>query len=233
MKNPLKTYQFYVKFIGAALLLTLGIWLLADEASAKFIVLLFTGFVAIIFALVRFIPLMRTLKSGKSKAVNAVEILLDIVLAVYLILAAFSLRSDSQSSFSRFNDQNYRFFIALLLFIRVVSYFACTVLMKEETDRTKFFVHILLMSITMVLCALNNITSQWIALVIAVIAFLCSFALIGDGGIGYYRYRKKIVLERKKTETIVDAPTDGKEAPTQPNRIPLEDESPQDSVQIQ
>lgn len=109
MKNPLKTYQFYVKFIGAALLLTLGIWLLADEASAKFIVLLFTGFVAIIFALVRFIPLMRTLKSGKSKAVNAVEILLDIVLAVYLILAAFSLRSDSQSSFSRFNDQNYRF----------------------------------------------------------------------------------------------------------------------------
>lgn len=233
MKNPIKSYQFWFKIIGAALLLVLGIWLLIDNTSAKFLVLMFTGIIAGAFALIRIIPLIRTLKSGRSKIVCLVEIILHLALAVYLIFAALSIKSDPEAKFSKFNDENYRFFIAFFFYSRAVAYFICTVLYKEETDKTKFWVHIVLITVAAVLCALTDITSQAIAISIAVIAFLCSLGLMTEGAVGYGRYRKQIVKERndQKQEEVVEETTI--EAPTHQEIIPMIDENEQqDSTQV-
>ena len=55
-KNPLKTYNFWFKIIGAALLIAFGLWIIFDEAMAVFMVLMATGLVAGNFAINRFIP---------------------------------------------------------------------------------------------------------------------------------------------------------------------------------
>lgn len=235
MKNPIKTYNFWLKIIGAALLIAFGFWLVFDKNGAIFIVLMFTGLLAGIFAIIRFVPLVRTLKSGRAKITCAVEIVIHIIIACLLIYGAISILQDKESDFSRFMDKNYRFIVAFFFYTRVVSYFMCTVLFKEETDKTKFWAHITLITISCVLCALSDIQSQTIAIIIGVIALLCSLGLIIDGAIGYNRYRKAIAVERekKKAEEQVEEPTSDIEVPTDEVVIPMIDEEPKnDSTQV-
>lgn len=222
MKNPIKTYKFWLKIIGAALLIVLGVWLLVDNTTAKLVVLLFTGLVAGIFALIRVIPLLRTLKTGRARIVCFVEILIHLALAVYLCFAAFNLKEDPESAFAKFNDQYYRFFIAFFFYSRAVVYFICTVLFKEETDRTKFWVHIILMTLACFLCALDNLTTQAIAITIAVIAFLVSLGLIAEGASGYGRYRKMVVKERNANKEKEEKEKIEKEAPAREQIVPVD-----------
>ncbi len=237
MKNPIKTYSFWIKIIGAALLIAFSIWLLVDESMAIFIVLMLTGLVAGIFAIIRVIPLLRTLKSGRAKLTCFVEILVHIVVAILLVFGAISIvRTDEKemSWYARFMHDNYRFFIAFFFETRVISYFMCTVLFKEETDKTKFWVHILLLVLGCVMCSLSNLDAHVIAIVIAVIALLCATALIAEGGVGYNRYRKTIVKDREKQKEEETKKEDGLEVPAKEEVIiPVHDENQdQDQGQV-
>ena len=230
MKNPIKTYNFWLKIIGAALLIVLGVWLLVDNTTAKLVVLLFTGLVAGIFAIIRVIPLIRTLKTGRAKLVCFFEILIHLLLSVYLCYAAFNLKQDPESALAKFNDQYYRFFIAFFFYTRAVVYFMCAILFKEETDKTKFWIHIILITLACFLCAIDNLTTQAIAITIAVIAFLVSLGLIGEGASGYGRYRKMVVKERNANKEKKDQPKPEKEVPTREEIIPVEDPKDQPTV---
>ncbi|MDE5546392.1 MAG: hypothetical protein K2I88_02895, partial [Anaeroplasmataceae bacterium] len=132
MRNPFKTYSFWVKIIAAALLITLGVWLIIDvntgEKFSTFIVLMFTGLVAGVFAIIRAIPLMRTLKTGKGRLTCIIEIAVHIGLAAAMIFAAIAKVSNEESDFADFVYKYYRFAIALFFYTRIVSYFVCTVL---------------------------------------------------------------------------------------------------------
>ena len=206
MKNPFKTYSFWVKILAAALLITLGVWLIIDvntgEKFSTFIVLMFTGLVAGVFAIIRMIPLMRTLKTGMGRLTCIIEIAIHIGLAAGMIFAAIAKISNEESDFADFVYKYYRFVIAFFFYTRVVSYFICTVLCKEETDKIKFWVHIGLLTLTCVICAVA-FKGRTIAWIIAVLALCCSAFLIVEGGTGYNRYRKAIAKEReeKKEET--------------------------------
>ena len=237
MKNPFKTYAFWVKILAAALLITLGIWLIIDvntgQNLAVFLVLLFTGLIAGIFAIIRTIPLMRTLKTGKGRIVCIIEIAIHIALSVGMIFAAIMKIKDREenSGFADFVYKYYRFVIAFYLYTRVVSYFICTVLCKEETSKIQFWVHIGILTLTCVICAIA-FEGKTIAWSIAIIALCCSVALIVEGGMGYNRYRKTISIERekKKQEEIDEedqAIDDGKDF-----IIPMIDEDPDDTLHI-
>lgn len=202
MRNPIKTYQFWLKIIACALLIVFGLWILLDKDTAKAIVLVFTGLVSVLFGVIRFIPLIKTLKNGKSKVVSVVEIVLDLAVGAYLIFAGWKLTINPSSAFSKFNDSYYRFFIAFILYLRAVIYFMCTVLYKEETDKIKFWSHIILITVACLVCSLNDVTTDSIAIGIAVIAFIISLGLAVDGGVGYSRYRKMIFKQRNEQETI-------------------------------
>lgn len=228
MKNPIKTYKFWIKIIAAALLIVLGLWILFDNTIAKILVLLFTGLVTGIYALIRVIPLIKTLKTNKARLISLLEIIVDLLLAVYLCFAAINLKEDPTSDFAIFNDKYYRFFIAFILYSRTVVYFMCTVLFKEETDKSKFWAHILLITIACLLCALTDITSQGIAITIAVFAFLVSISLITEGSSGYWKYRKNITVEKNKDINDSKENTE-EELPSGKIIIPVNDDMPQDS----
>lgn len=218
MKNPIKTYGFWLKIISAALLIAFGIWLLVDKDMAVFIVLMFTGMVAAIFALIRVIPLIRTLKSGYARLTCVGEIIIHLGISALLIFGAISIvkaEEEGDHAFADFMRDNYRFIIAFFFETRVISYFMCTVLFKEETDKIKFWVHILLLVLGCVMCSLYKLDAHVIAIVIAVIALLCATGLITDGGMGYNRYRKAVAKEReeKEKDKKEEQPSDQKDAP--------------------
>ncbi|MDE6241939.1 MAG: hypothetical protein K2M08_05945 [Anaeroplasmataceae bacterium] len=236
MKNPFKTYSFWVKIIAAALLITLGVWLIIDvntgEKFSTFIVLMFTGLVAGVFALIRAIPLMRTLKTGKGRLTCIIEIAVHLGLAAAMIFAAIAKISNEESDFADFVYKYYRFAIALFFYTRIVSYFVCTVLCKEETDKLKFWIHIGLITLTCVICAID-FKGRTIAWIISVLALFCSAFLIVEGGMGYNRYRKSISKEReeKKQEQVSD--DEGLEAPSDEEFIiPMVDDEPEDTIHI-
>lgn len=200
MKNPIKSYSFWTKIIGAALLITLGVWLLIDintgEKFATFIVLMFTGLVAGIYAIIRAIPLMRTLKSRLGRFVCIIEIIIHIGLSVAMVFAAITKISNEESKFADFVYSNYHFAIAFFFYTRVISYLICTILCKEETDKIKFWVHIGLLTLTCVLCAIP-FEGKTIAWIISIIALCCSAFLVIEGGTSYNRYRKEIAKDRE------------------------------------
>lgn len=238
MKNPFKSYSFWIKIFAAALLITLGIWLIIDvntgEKFATFIVLMFTGLVAGVFAIIRAIPLMRTLKTGKGRLTCIIEIAIHIGLAIGMIFSAVIKIGNDESEFADFVYKYYRFVIAFFLYTRVVSYFVCTVLCKEETDKIKFWVHIGLLTLTCVICAVA-FKGKTIAWIIAVLALCCSAFLIVEGGMGYNRYRKTISKEREEKKQ--ESQEEGMELPSEDSEtliIPkIDEEKNEEQVNLQ
>ncbi len=226
MKNPMKSYNFWLKILGAALLITLGVWLIIDvntgENFAVFIVLMFTGLVAGIFSLIRAIPLLRTTKTGKAKLIGCIEIAIHLGLSIAMIFGAIVKISNDDSDFANFVYKYYRFVIAFYLYTSIVAYFCSTVLCKEETEKIKFWTYIGLLTLTCVICAVN-FKGKTIAWIIAILALLVSLGLIVEGGMGYNRYRKTILKDReiKKEEAKEE-----QEAPAKDEQEPIEDEGP-------
>ncbi len=238
MKNPVKTYSFWLKIIGAALLIALGVWLIVDintgEKLATFIVLMFTGAAAGIFSGIRFIPLMRTLKGSQAKITCVVEVAIHVALAILMICGAVAKMGDGDSSFADFIYANYRYLIAFFFFTRIVSYFMCTVLFKEETSTLQFWVHILLIAASCIICAIA-FEGRTIAWVFAILALACSLGLVIEGGIGYNRYRLSIAKSRmvEKEEKEEESPAEPLEMPSDEDIvIPLVDDEPQDSIHV-
>lgn len=231
-KNPIRTYSFWLKVVAAALLIPFAFVIFFSETWAEFMVLMMTGLVAGIYAIIRFIPLMKTLSSGKARLVHIGEILIHIAIAVALVYGAIALITNTEEQknwFVTFVNTNYRFIIAFFLVTRVIAYFWCTVLFNEKTDKSKFWAHILLIVLACVMCSLSNVKAQTIAIVIAVIALLCAAGLIVDGAVGYGRYRKSLVKPEEKPVEDEKSEEISKDAPTDQIIIPVVDE-PTDSA---
>ena len=236
-KNPIKTYGFWFKIIAACLLIPFAIVIMANKEWAEFMVLMLTGLFVGIYAIIRFIPLMKTLKSGKAKLISAGEVVLDLGISAALIVGAINIVTKTEENnaewYITFITQNYRFIIAFFLVTRVITYFWCTVLFNEKTDKAKFWTHILLIVLSCVMCSLANVEARIVSFIIAAIALICALALVGEGAVGYGRYRKSLEKpeEKKKEEEKEDEASDedSKDAPTDQIIIPVVDE-PTDSA---
>lgn len=236
-------YKFIVKIVVFAILITFGVLMLIFQQQAIGSIYLLTGIVAAFASIIRVVPLLRTLKSAKARLVSFVEILIHLALGAYLIFAAFYhwnviedvKEIENITGFAKFNLQAYRFFVVALFYTRVVSYFWVTVLYKEETDNFKFWLHIIIMTLAILLAAIE-LTPQTIVYTLVVLAFGSAIVIGGEAGGGYFRYRKEVSAKKEKKKEKKDEV--GKEAPAQddsvnineidPNIIPVND-VPQDS----
>ena len=63
-KNPIHSYKFWFKIFDDILIIILGFFLLFRQMDAQIIVLMFTGGVLSLYAVMRVMPLMRTLERG-------------------------------------------------------------------------------------------------------------------------------------------------------------------------
>jgi len=236
-------YKFIIKIVVFAILITFGVLMLVFQDQAIGSIYLLTGIVAAFASIIRVVPLLKTLKSAKARLISFVEILIHLALGAYLIFAAFyhwNIIDEYESlenitGFAKFNLQAYRFFVVALFYTRVVAYFWVTVLCKEETDRFKFWLHIIIMTLAILLAAIE-LTPQTIVYTLVVLAFGSAIVIGGEAGGGYFRYRKEISAKKEKKKEKKEEV--GKEAPAQddtvnineidPNIIPVND-VPQDS----
>lgn len=208
MKNPIKTYGFWVKIISAAMLLTLGLWIIFDRNLGETLVMGVTGAVILIYALIRFYPLIKTIKSKQAKIVAIVEIALDIIAGAIVFAGGIVNQQNPDSGFAEFMISAYKYFLGGVLYISAVAYFMSIVLYKEETDQTKFWVHMAAMTLGAVIMALDGFTATKLAIVLAILALICGIALVVDGFFGYGRYRKEIGKNEAPKKSKKDAGTE-------------------------
>lgn len=208
-KNPIRSYKFWFKVFGAVLLIILGFFLLLRQSDAQIIVLMFTGGVFSIYALMRVIPLIRTMEKGLSKVFCLIEILFDLIVGVLLIFLSIKQFGSEQSGIVKFFVEHYNMLIGIVLWLRGFVYFITTILFGEKTDKPQFYVHIAAISFGAFLLGVK-IDAKYIAIAIAIIAFVCAVAIGGEGFYDYGKYRKQVKSIREKQEPQKEK---GKEAP--------------------
>lgn len=208
LTNPLHGVKFWLFAIGAALLLVMGVWILIDRNFGSSLAVAFTGIVIIIFGIVRIIPLVKSRKTGLAKFTSALEIIINVLLGVFLIFGATKIKANSD--IGDFIEKYYRFFLGFVFYAKAVFYFINTSLLKEETNKFEFWLHILIITIAVIIFA-TNFDAKDLAIFIAILALLCAVFLIGMSGGSYYNYRKTINKKVKKEKVSEEQDDDNKD----------------------
>ena len=183
--------KFIIKLFAAAILITFGVLIFVNPQEAQFAVLLITGCVCVIAALVRIIPLLKTLQTSQAKLISSVEILLHLFIGGVLIVSSFSYLNSPEDGFGVIVNNNFNLAIAIILYTRALAYFWITVLYKERTTKFNFWLHIIAITLAVIFAALSKLSPFHIAM---------ALYLIVESGGGYYRYRKAINNAKKKEE---------------------------------
>ncbi|MBO5711811.1 MAG: hypothetical protein J6R47_03140 [Acholeplasmatales bacterium] len=231
--------KFIIEILSAAMLIAFGILIFIKQNEAQFVVLLITGSVAVLGALLRIIPLLKTLQAKESKIISLVDILIHSLLGAYLIFSAFYFLNNPETKFSEVNNNLFHYFIAVLLYTRAIVYFWTTVIYKERTTKFSFWVHIAAITIAVVFAAWREISPKFIAFALAILAFICAVGISIDAGGGYFRYRKSIKNAVSK-EDIQTAQEDKVEVPgvnekdiideIDPKTIPVEEPQQESNI---
>lgn len=220
VKNPIYTYKFWFKVFAFVLLIILGFILLLRQSDAQILVLMFTGGVFTVYALMRFIPLLKTLEKGSSKFFCLIEVIFDLIVGILLIFLAAKQFGEEQSGIVKFFVENYNLLIGIVLWLRGFVYFFTTIMFAERTDRIQFWIHIAVITAGSYLLGVK-IDAKWVAIGIAIIAFISGIAIGGEGFYEYGKYRKNLKERREKSDKVQKDKTKGKEAPSknEPKKI--------------
>lgn len=229
IKNPMHSYKFWFKIFAFVLLIILGFILIFQTENAQMLVLMFTGGVFCVYAVMRFIPLMKTLEKGSSKFFCLIEVFFDLVVGVLLIFLAAKQFGEEQSGIVKFFVEHYNLLIGVVLWLRGFVYFFTTIMFAERTDRTQFWVHIIVITAGSFLLG-YKIDAKWVAIGIAIIAFISGLAIGGEGFYEYGKYRKNLKERREKSDKAQKEKTKGKEAPTKEE--PKQIDEPKEEVPI-
>jgi hypothetical protein len=198
--KPFSISKFIIKLFAAAILITFAVLIFINKEEAQFAVLLITGSVCAIAALIRVVPLLRTLKTPQAKMVSFCEIMLHLAVGGLLIIAAFTYLNNPEGAFGLFVNENFHLVVAIILYTRAVAYFWITVLYKERTTKFNFWLHIIVITLAVVFAALRELSAYHIAIALAVISLIAALYLVIETGGGYWRYRKSIANAKKKEE---------------------------------
>lgn len=200
IKSPLKNYLFWLKLAGAAILIVLGVWIIFDKTLGAKLVVGFTGALIIIFAVVRVVPLIRTLKAKQSKYLCTLEVLINLLIGAFVFYGAVAINKDSNGFVAKFVSNYYIFLLGAVFYLRGLFYFTCCIMYKEETDKAKFWSHILVLTLGAVCFTLKDFEISTLSIIIAIIALASSAYLIFDGGKNYNNYRRQIKTAREDKE---------------------------------
>jgi len=195
MKNFFKKYLFVFEWLGAAILLAVGIFAMVKPEIFLYI----AGFVLIIFGLLRLYPLLKTTKDRLMMSIYLVEILLNVIIGVFLIIEGG--KDDPSTTILRYT-------IGGVLWLRGVIYFFAAVMRKEATDHVKFWTHIALFTLGPIIVFTDFFEQKNLALILLILAILSAVVISFDGYKNYKNYRYEWLAKeetkkvRKKKEEI-------------------------------
>lgn len=197
--NPIKGVRLWLFLIACALLIVVGLWIIFDKTMGTKISLGFTGVAILLFGLIRIVPLIRSVKSTKAKWVSLLEILIDLLIGGAVFTVAILFEKNGESALTKFVNTNYKYILGIVFYLKAVFYFINTSLLKEETSKFEFWVHILVISVACLIFALNFDATK-LGYVIAALCLLCALFLGYESGSNYFNYRKQNpkLKEKKK-----------------------------------
>ncbi len=202
-------YKFIFEIIATSLLVALGFLILFNKEESMFAIFIITGGVPLVTIVIRSVVLFRRRKDIDKKLVRfiLVEFLIEAILATAMIFAAImcieSKAEDADTSIkikNWFND-TFAYWATGLLYVASIAYFIRTILFKEYTDNFKFWMNIVFVTGAIILLyfkGATDITVWAIAIIIAVLSFLCAAVLGTDAGGGYFNYYKRSKAKANK-----------------------------------
>ena len=209
-------YGWLLKFILAAILLAVGIYMVfADQ-----VVYAITGIAIIIFSLLRVIPLMKTLNKEVLRTMNLIEIIFDIILGAVITYIAFS-KGDTLADEPIWSTV-YRYGLVFFFYARGLVFFNSVVFFGEKTEVPKFWFHIVSLTLGAVIAVYPNFDYNTVGFIFLIISFVGAAYLGFDGSGGYKLYRQKS-LELNKGKSS-ETETHKEKQPVLED--PVEDERP-------
>ena len=232
-------YKFIFEIIATSLLVALGFLILFNKNEAMFAIFIITGGVPLVTIVIRLVVLARKRKDKEKRLIRfiLVEFLIEAILASAMIFAAvMCIEAKSQDADVSIKIQNwfndtFAYWATGILYVCSISYFIRVIIFKEYTDKFKFWMNIVFITGAILLLyfkGATDITVWAIAIIIAVLSFLCAGVLGFDAGGGYYNYYKRSKAKaneekEKEEENKIEAP-----ASESTNDVIIEDSSDND-----
>jgi len=181
MKKAQYGYGWLLKFILAAILLGVGIYMvLANE-----VVYMITGITIVIFSGLRVYPLIKSLKNEVLRTINLIEIIFDFLIGMLIIYIALSRDLTNEEIWRSV----YRFSLGFVFYARALVFFNSVVFLGEKTEIPKFWAHIGFLTLGALILATSNFDYEMVGLFFLIVSLLGAVYLGFDGYGGYKTYR--------------------------------------------
>jgi len=218
MKKPKYGYGWALKFVLAAVLIAVGIFMVVSED----IVYIITGITIVIFSIFRVYPLLKSLNREVLRTINLIEILIAIVLGTIMIYAGFTQKDSSGALLSPW-DGLYRWFLVFFLYVRGLVFFISTSFFDEKTEVPKFIFHIVALTLGAIFAVWNDFEAKTLGWIFFIVSIGGAVYLSFDGYGGYSKYREY----QKSINQPKEKPKDTKVEKELPKHIEDEKERPE------
>jgi hypothetical protein len=218
MAKPKYGYGWALKFVLAAILIAVGIFMVVSED----IVYIITGISIVIFSLFRVYPLLKSLNREFLRTINLIEILIAVVVGAIMIYAGFTQKDSSGSLLSPW-DGLYRWFLVYFLYVRGLVFFISTTFFGEKTEVPKFIFHIVSLTLGAVFAVWSSFEAKTLGWVFFIVSIGGAVYLSFDGYGGYSKYREY----QKSINAPKEKPKDPKVEKELPKHIEDEVEQPE------
>lgn len=187
MKKTFQKYVWLFEWIAAAFIIAVG----AVVGFVDGVVLGATGIALVLIAMLRIVPLYRTLNDKLMKWINAVEIIVNIAIGGILIYVAI----DAWNNNKVLELGNlFSYLLGAILYVRGIVFFIGTSLRGESTDIPKFISNICFISLGVWFTS-RPYDEKTMGYFVLGIAILCALYVIFDGCKNYNHYRHEYAAE--------------------------------------
>lgn len=202
LSTTIHNYAWFIKAVGAALLLALALTLYFVDVAV--LIEAFVGVIILVYALIRLIPFVKTQRNDLIKTINIIEITLNILVGATFLIVAITSEEGLGSLFG--------YLLGGVLFVRGMVHFYGLSNGAEEGDHVTYFFHIAAIAIgTLILY--RGFNSEDLVILLMVIALIGTAYLGYDSFNGYNLYRKGKTMETSTSDTVQDRPRKGYDMP--------------------
>ncbi|MGM9972243.1 MAG: hypothetical protein ACI35W_07525 [Anaeroplasmataceae bacterium] len=211
-KNGAFSYSaFWIKMFAAAVLLALGLWMIFDHDTSKQIIITASGAAVALLCIARIVYIIRANNISKRfKLVTFVEICIDAVMAIFFLIAGINFQSNKDTKFYDFLDENYRYFIGVVIYLRGVLHFFAGAFFDRKITLINFFINIAFITLG-TFCFAYKFTVDKLAWVMMALVLLSALYLGVDGIIHYQKFKggnnngEKTVIKEKEIKKEAEA----------------------------
>ncbi len=227
-------YRWVYLWIVAVAAIVFGLLMLFIKEFGQSVIYVITGFAILLFVIIRFIPLIKTISNKWALVINITELLLDLFVSVITLIFVFKGDVNEMVGF-------YPFLLGGVLYVRGFVYLLEVVFFKTEPKTSKFFIHLLLLTVgTVIIARFDSYTIEALRWLFGLAFTIGGVAATIDGANSFGKYRKlyqtnkKIKEDKKEQEKGIDLPSTEKDKEIDDKKdipvIPHNDEDDRPSI---